>query len=122
MKILIQLSKNAAIERRFKDAGHFFWLLAVESLKLVKQTERRTEDDSNYLKKFDEYFILAELYIAFDKVVDYIEQPFKRKNLDTNAKLQIFNACKFLISHLEKKPSLAVLNASISPPIYARQK
>ncbi len=33
MKILIQLSKNSATERRFKDAGHFFWLLAVESLK-----------------------------------------------------------------------------------------
>jgi len=31
--ILKQLSKNATVERRFQDAGHFFWLLAIENLR-----------------------------------------------------------------------------------------
>jgi len=73
MKILKQLSKNSALERRFKDAGHFFWLLALENLKLVKNAEKPNEAEIVYLRKFKEYNGLAELYVAFELVADYIE-------------------------------------------------
>lgn len=105
MKILQQLSKNSALERRFKDAGHFFWLLAVENLKLVKDAKNPSEDDVLYLSKFDEYNLLAELYVAFELVADYIEQPFRLPTQNQEIKLIVFNTCKFIIGVLEKKPS-----------------
>ncbi len=52
------------------------------------------------MRKFEEYNMLAEVYVAFDKVADYIEQPFQKLSGDQNSKLEVFNVCKFLIGHL----------------------
>ena len=103
--ILIQLSKNSATERRFKDCGHFYWLLAVESLKQVKNARKPNEDDRECLKKFIDYQILAEVYVAFSKVAEYIEEPFMRKSSEGQYKMEIFNVCKFLIGQIGKQPS-----------------
>ena len=115
-QILTQLSKNAAVERRFKDAGHFFWLLAVESLKQIKDARKPNEDDREHIKHFEEYNQQAEVYVAFDKVAEFIEEPFKRNSGDTSYKMEIFNVCKFLIGQIGKKPSPLGVPLPSSPP------
>ena len=40
-KLLEQLTHNAVVERRFKDAGHYFWLLAQEISDAAKSIKSR---------------------------------------------------------------------------------
>lgn len=56
------LSKNAISEKRFQDAAQYYWMLATESLKLIKDPEGRNKEDAKYLASYNEYLRLSEIY------------------------------------------------------------
>ena len=64
-KILQQLTHNAVVERRYQDAGYYFWILAQENLKMVGDGDELSEIDQGYRQRFHEYSTLAELYYAY---------------------------------------------------------
>lgn len=52
LRIIEFLSNNAITEKRFQDAAQYFWMLATESLRLVKDTsggKNSSKDDKKYL-------------------------------------------------------------------------
>jgi intraflagellar transport protein 122 len=63
LKIIEFLSNNAIAEKRYQDAAQYYWMLATESLRLVtKVGSKASKDDKKYLKFFDQYSKLAEIY------------------------------------------------------------
>lgn len=67
-KILQQLTHNAVVERRYQDAGYYFWILAQENLKMVSEVaegQELSEIDLGYRARFHEYSTMAELYYAY---------------------------------------------------------
>lgn len=78
LKIIEFLTNNAISEKRYQDAAQYFWLLATESLQLVKSVgNKASKDDKKYLKNFDEYTRLAEIYQAYNLINRYIEESYR---------------------------------------------
>ncbi|XP_034942292.1 intraflagellar transport protein 122 homolog [Chelonus insularis] len=69
MTVLTTLAENAVIERRFRDASYFFWLLSQLTLNLHKSPEEIAD-------LFQEYSDKADIYYAYHDVFKYMEEPF----------------------------------------------
>jgi intraflagellar transport protein 122 len=49
LRIVEFLTYNAVVEKRFQDAAQYYWMLAAESLSLIKETgEKATKPDKKY--------------------------------------------------------------------------
>jgi intraflagellar transport protein 122 len=62
------LTHNAVIEKRFQDAAQYYYMLAAESLQLIKEINGKTgpsKQDKKYIQNFEEYMKLAEIYQAY---------------------------------------------------------
>jgi intraflagellar transport protein 122 len=78
LKIIEFLSNNAISEKRFQDAAQYYWMLATESLSLVSKVGgKATKDDKKYLKAFEEYTKLAEIYQAYNNVSKFVEETYR---------------------------------------------
>ena len=78
LRIIEFLSENAISEKRFQDAAQYYWILATESLKLVKDPERLSnKDDSKYMEDYEEYLKLSEIYQAYNLVSRYLEESYR---------------------------------------------
>ena len=53
IRIIEFLTKNAVVEKRFLDAGQYYYIMATEYLKQVENVERQTLKDKANIKKFD---------------------------------------------------------------------
>lgn len=62
-----------------------------------------TQEDKDYLKKFNEYNEMAELYNAYHHIYRYIEDPFENLMSGTVFDNAIFNCARFLTNALLKK-------------------
>ncbi|KYN08527.1 PREDICTED: intraflagellar transport protein 122 homolog [Cyphomyrmex costatus] len=69
--VLTMLANNAVIEKRFRDASYFYWLLSQLSLDLCvsKSVEEIKMMFINYSDK-------ADIYYAYHEVFKYLEKPF----------------------------------------------
>jgi intraflagellar transport protein 122 len=107
IKMLNQLTHNAVIENRFKDAAYYYWRLGMETAKLIKSPYTKlTEADQRNLERFRECIEKAELYYAYHFVYRYTEEPFTSLLPEP-----IFNIARYLVCCISKRR----LAKSISP-------
>lgn len=63
--VLTMLANNAIVEKRFRDASYFYWLLSQLSLNLSKSVDEIKTMFLNYTDK-------AEIYYAYHEVHKYL--------------------------------------------------
>eukprot|EP00743_Colponemidia_sp_Colp-15_P003978 GILK01004290.1.p1 GENE.GILK01004290.1~~GILK01004290.1.p1 ORF type:complete len:1251 (-),score=266.14 GILK01004290.1:264-4016(-) len=110
IKMLEQLAHNAVVERRYEDAGYYFWLLAVENLRMIKpQTSNMhpnnnlvllTPEDQKRRAKFQEFSLYSELYYGYNFIRKYVEDPFTTILPET-----VFNVARYLSNVMGKEHS-----------------
>ncbi|XP_012279174.1 intraflagellar transport protein 122 homolog [Orussus abietinus] len=67
--VLTTLAKNAVIEKRYRDASYFYWLLSQLSLDMNRSEEEVKATVQAYSDK-------ADIYYAYHEVYKYLEEPF----------------------------------------------
>ena len=101
-RILKQLSENATIEAKFKDAAYFFWILATENLGFVKNAKNPSSEDKDHLEKFKENSDIADMYYAYSIINSFIDEPFQNTSGITYL-LNIFNVARFILTKMKSK-------------------
>mmetsp|Transcript_3049 Transcript_3049/g.4655 ORF Transcript_3049/g.4655 Transcript_3049/m.4655 type:complete len:1198 (+) Transcript_3049:84-3677(+) len=102
--MLQHLTHNAVVENRFNDASYYFWLLAMEHLKMISTLpEDFTEEDKKNLSLFYEYANKAEIYYAYHFIYRYTDEPFTALLPDS-----LFNMARFLLSRINKSAPMGV--------------
>ncbi|XP_061625468.1 intraflagellar transport protein 122 homolog isoform X4 [Phyllopteryx taeniolatus] len=94
VRVLEQLTQNAVVERRFDDAGYYYWMLSMQCLDIAREDEVQRDE---MLKKFEHFQTLAELYHVYHPIQRYTDEPFSSLMPET-----LFNICRFLLSNLPK--------------------
>lgn len=82
-------------------------MLATECLKLIKNARSLTGRDLEHYEKFKEYNNTSEVYYTYDKIYNFIEEPFNPTSGLTFL-VQIFNASRFCLSKLGQKSLFGV--------------
>lgn len=94
LRMLEQLTASAVLENRYQDAAYYFWLLAQETVKMVKNgPEELSDEERVLLKKFREHKASADMFYAYSFVHDYTEQPFTSMLTES-----LFQAARFLLN------------------------
>lgn len=101
-KILRQLSENATIEGKFKDAAYFFWILATENLGAIKNAKSPSAEDKVNLDKFYENSEIADIYYAYSLVNSFIDEPFQSTSGITYL-LNIFNVARYILMKMKDR-------------------
>ena len=73
-------------ERRFGDAGYYYYLLAGETLKLVSaqaNAQMLSAADRAHVRRFAELELKAELYHAYHIIYRYTVEPFVTSQPET---------------------------------------
>ncbi|XRB06728.1 intraflagellar transport protein 122 [Pycnococcus provasolii] len=97
-RLLEQLAANAVCERRFRDAAHFFHLLAGLVLKVADAAAGGTGEpitDPVTVETYWDMFERSELYHAYAFVVHAVDDPFVSDPPHT-----VLNAARFLLARL----------------------
>lgn len=97
MEILEKLSKLSLVQNRFKEAGNFYWILARENLKSIKQLENPSKEDQLKLEKFHQFNSFAEIYYAYNLVYEYVKSPLQLETTPGHSKV-VFNAARFILA------------------------
>ena len=92
-----QLTFNAVLEGRFKDAAYYYWLMANETLRAAADPERGAVTDRAAMLKFQEHLHCADLYFAYQHVQSFF-LPFT--NLQPE---MLFQVARFLTNSLGAK-------------------
>ncbi|KAF7664865.1 hypothetical protein LDENG_00161710 [Lucifuga dentata] len=100
VKVLEQLTHNAVMEKRFNDAGYYYWMLSMQCLDIARGSE---EQRNEMLKKFESFQHLAELYHVYHSIQRYTDEPFSSHMPET-----LFNICRFLLNNLTKDMPLGI--------------
>ncbi|EGR29567.1 intraflagellar transport protein, putative [Ichthyophthirius multifiliis] len=98
-KMLQKLSQNAVYEKRFTDATLYFWMISTEYLNLVKNGKQPSLEDQQNIKLFQQYREYAQIYFAYSKIHQFVEEPFLPLS-GHQYMLNIFNAARFAINKL----------------------
>lgn len=108
MRIVEKLSLNAITESRFKDAGTFYWLLALENVQLVKNMKSLSDiKEAKNIEKYKECCLLADLYYAYSIVHNFIEEPFH--SITDGYFLKVFNAARFILGKIDTRSPVGVI-------------
>ena len=77
-RMLEQLTHNAVLMRRFKDAGYYYWLMSEETADSLPKDSRAllSDEDEAKLARFHELKDRSEIYYAYDYVFRAMEEPF----------------------------------------------
>ncbi|KAJ8666894.1 hypothetical protein QAD02_008556 [Eretmocerus hayati] len=89
ISVLTTLAKNAVLEKRFRDASYFYWLLSQLTLDLKKNAEE-------VKSQFMIYYDMADVYYAYHEVHKYLEEPFTALMPEA-----LFNISKFLLTKIQ---------------------
>jgi intraflagellar transport protein 122 len=100
LRIIEFLTRNAVIEKRFRDAAKYFFILACEYLRLVEDSSNPSKNDFKNLKKFEENSKKAEIYHAYGYVHRLIEDPYHSMVHGALINETIFNASRFLVNSI----------------------
>lgn len=98
LRIVEFLTKNAVIEKRFRDAAKYFFILACEYLRLVHDANNPSPLDLKNMRKFEENSKKAEIYHAYNYVHRLIEDPYHSTVHGAQINETIFNASRFLVN------------------------
>ncbi|XP_054721497.1 LOW QUALITY PROTEIN: intraflagellar transport protein 122 homolog [Uloborus diversus] len=96
VSVLEMLTDIAVNQKRFKEAGYYYWILSMQSLKSAADIQ----DDyvaQQRLKKFWCEQFAAEVYYAYSHIYNYLEEPFTMQNTET-----LFNIARYLWLQLVK--------------------
>ncbi|KAG2430302.1 hypothetical protein HYH02_013779 [Chlamydomonas schloesseri] len=116
-RILEQLCANAVVETRFADAAFYYYQLAMEALKSIKNPpSNMAPSDRTALERFTELYDRAEVYYAYDIVHKSVHSPFRTTHPDT-----LFNASRFLLMRL-LPPREVPLGVSVVNVVYVLAK
>ncbi|WIA11467.1 hypothetical protein OEZ85_011583 [Tetradesmus obliquus] len=96
LAILQQLADNAVAERRYEDAAHGYYKLAMEAMQGINPPAAMTDADQQALQAFSSHYETAELYHAFSIIHTAAHQPFKTVDDAT-----LFNAARFLLMRVQ---------------------
>ncbi|GJQ71136.1 hypothetical protein Trydic_g1040 [Trypoxylus dichotomus] len=88
--VLQQLTENAVSERRFQDAGYYYWILSRQCLELAQESP---ENVNELLEKYYRNERLASIYYAYHSVHKYLEEPFTSFMPEA-----LFNISRFLMT------------------------
>lgn len=111
-KILQQLTHNAVVERRYMDAGYYFWLLSQEFQRLLVTAAEASakgsgSDGAAVFKaagvssaraahaRWRDYQTKSELYHAYHYIYQYVDEPFTSMMAES-----LFNVARFLLNSL----------------------
>lgn len=110
LRIIEFLAHNAVSERRFQDAAQFYWIMAAESLRLVKEVnpDKQSKDEQMYFKNFDEYTKLAQIYQAYNLVHKFIEVSYEAVINGPMYNEAIFNASRFLVCAIQSRQPMGI--------------
>jgi intraflagellar transport protein 122 len=100
LRIVEFLTRNAVIEKRFRDAAKYFFILACEYLSLVEDARSPTPYEIKSLKKYEENSRKAEIYHAYNYVHRLIEDPYHSMVHGALINETIFNSSRFLVNSL----------------------
>ncbi|EGD82626.1 hypothetical protein PTSG_11988 [Salpingoeca rosetta] len=102
VQVLEVLAHNAVIERRFNDAGFYFWKLADYKLKAIKSAagdegfDLANQDEE--IKTYETFEHRADLYQAYHAISRYIEEPFTSHSTDN-----LLSICNFLLNAISSE-------------------
>ncbi|CAI2371085.1 unnamed protein product [Moneuplotes crassus] len=103
LRIIEFLTKNAVIEKRFKDAAKYLFILACEYLRMVEDAVHPSPEDLKNLKRFEENSKKAEIYHAYDHVHKLIEDPYHSMVHGSLINETIFNSSRFLVNTISSQ-------------------
>ena len=103
LRIVEFLASNAVDEKRFNDAATYYWSLAKESLRLVKDCNNPSKEDLVYYRKYEDFVYRSEAYQAYQLVHSLIENPYQNMIDGALYNESIFNAAVFLTNSLQKR-------------------
>eukprot|EP00052_Salpingoeca_macrocollata_P008243 m.65502 g.65502 ORF g.65502 m.65502 type:complete len:1216 (+) comp16496_c0_seq1:48-3695(+) len=108
IEVLEVLTHNAVVEKRFNDAGYYYWQLSVGCLQALSAASRAQNEENNFevnaepderlLKKYEQYKNKAEMYHAYHAVYRYIEEPFT-----SHLPESLFHMACFLLHALQRE-------------------
>lgn len=98
VKLIEKLTNNAINEKRFKEAGFFYWRLSMEHLSFINDCMKPTQEDAENFSHFESYKNLAEVYYCYSKIHKYAELPYLLPT--PNYEESIFYSCRFLLNSL----------------------
>lgn len=114
LKIIEFLANNAIVEKRFQDAAQYYWMLAAESLQMVKKLDgQSSKEDVMAFKNYGEYIKLSEVYQAYNLVYKFTEESYGAMTQGALYTEAIFNSARFLVNNMPAKSPLGVSKVSI---------
>ncbi|XP_042911227.1 intraflagellar transport protein 122 homolog [Parasteatoda tepidariorum] len=96
--VLEQLTKIAVNEKRFKEAGYYYWILSMQTLRSASSSDLK--DDASVqiaIRKFWDQQFAAEIYYVYSYIYNYLEEPFTMQHTET-----LFNMSRYLWLELVK--------------------
>lgn len=109
MRMLEALTQCAIIERRFKDAGYYFFLLSEEYRRTIKKDDIDTNPETQELyDNWKKYREQADLYYAYRFIHQYVEEPFTTISTDS-----LLNVARFLINEIKDTQPFGMSRVSI---------
>ncbi|KAJ7520920.1 hypothetical protein O6H91_19G029500 [Diphasiastrum complanatum] len=98
-RLLKQLMRNAAKEKRSKDTAYYCWRIALESLSEWCETDRdHTAEEEKTAQEFMLSSEHAEIYYAYSFIDQSINEPFQTSQPET-----LFNIARFLLARVPKQ-------------------
>ena len=84
-------------------------MLSAESLRLVKETgEKASKDDRKFLAGFEEYMRLAEIYQAYNRIYNFIEEAYSAVIQGPLFNESIYNAARFILTNIGARQPLGI--------------
>ena len=94
-RMMEDLTNNAVMEGRFKDAAYYFYLLGVEVLKSVRSNPNESKKNEKWLKHYHEYTNKADWYYAYSPIHQFCNDPFTSLQPE-----MLFQVSRFLINSM----------------------
>ena len=93
-RMMTELTSNAVVEGRFKDASYYYSLLGTEILKGIKLT-KDMKKNQKYLTQYEEFMKKADWYYAYSSIHNFCNDPFTSLQPE-----MLFQVSRYLINSM----------------------
>ncbi|XP_055948629.1 intraflagellar transport protein 122 homolog isoform X1 [Argiope bruennichi] len=94
--VLEKLTRIAVNEKRFREAGYYYWILSMQTLRSSRDLNDPLDIQAAVKKFWDQQFA-AEIYYVYSFIYNYLEEPFTLQHTET-----LFNMSRYLWLELVK--------------------